>query len=206
MEFKGVNKLYESNYLTRYNLEYETVDHKTKHYEMVSRDNKLKTLEDLQWWHSKTVVVIGISEDSERILLVREYRMAVGDWIYNFPSGMIDKGELPTQAATRELKEETGLDLVRRVVRLRSSYNAPGLTNETSSVVVAVVSGEIRQSDSTFEEIEAAWYTKEQVKYLLKNCKMSARVQVFCFAWAYGDLSIDKLAMESEDYDDGHLW
>ena len=205
MEFRKLTKVDGGAHICRYDLEYETQDHRVKKYEIVSRDQGLRGLEDLQRWHSTTVVIIGISEDNDRILLNREYRMALGDWVYNFPSGLVDEDETPTEAAARELKEETGLTLERRIVRLRSSYNAVGLTNESSSCVLAVVSGEIQESDSSFEEIEAHWYTKSEVKDLLKYHKMSARAQLFCFAWAYGDLSINKLAEESDEYGDGHL-
>ena len=206
MKFKGMRKLEGSSHISRYDIEYETDDGRYKKYEIVSRDPNISGLEDLQSWRSKTVVIIGISPENDKILLNKEFRMAVGDWIYNFPSGMIDEGELPTQAATRELKEETGLTLEKRLVRLKSSYNAPGITNETSSCVLAIVSGEISKSDSPYEEIIAGWYTREQVKTLLKTSKMSARTQLFCFAWVYGGLTIDKLAKETNDYGDGHLW
>lgn len=205
MEFKNIKKLDGGTHICRYDLEYETNDHRLKKYEMVSRDQDLCDLEALKEWHSKTVVIIGISQDNDRILLNREFRMALGDWVFNFPSGMMDEDETPTEAAARELKEETGLILERRIVRLRSSYNAVGITNESSSCVLAVVSGDIQKSDSAFEEIEARWYTKDEVKDLLKYQKMSARAQLFCFAWAYGDLSINKLAEESDEYGDGHL-
>lgn len=206
MKFKNIRKIGEGTHIFRYNIEYIAEDGRHKTYEIVSRDPNIKTQEDLANWRSKTVTIIGISMDETKILLNREFRMAAGDWIYNFPSGIIDPGELPTQAATRELREETGLTLAKRIVRLRSSYNAPGLANETTSCVLALVDGEMHKSTSSFEEIKAKWYTKEEVKYLLKKQKMSARAQLFCFVWVYGDLSIVKLAEESDDYDEGHLW
>ncbi len=206
LKFKSIKLVDEGNHICRYNLEYETEDNKLKKYEIVSRDKNLKTLEDLQTWRSKTVTLIGISLDNTKILLNKEYRMAVGDWVYNFPSGLIDEGELPTHAAARELKEETGLTLEKRIVRLKSSYNAVGMTNETTSCVVGLVSGDFQKSNSSFEEINAAWYTRDEVIELLRHSKMSARAQLFCFVWVYGDLSIDKLAEGSDDYEDGHLW
>ena len=206
MKFKRIKLVSKGSHLYRYNLEYETEDHKNKTYEMISRDANINSKEDLNNWHSKTVIIIGISPDNDKILLNHEYRMALGDWVYNFPSGLIDEGETPTQAAARELREETGLTLEKRIVRLRSSFNAVGLTNESSSCVLALVTGEIAQSNSSYEEIKAKWYTKEEVKHLLKKEKMSARAQLFCFTWVYGDLSMKKLAEEYDDYDDGHLW
>lgn len=205
MELKGIKLVDSGTHIHRYDLEYETEDHRHKRYEMVSRDGHITQKEQLCDWHTKTVTLIGISTDNTRILLNKEFRMALGDWVYNFPSGLIDEGEFPTQAAARELKEETGLILEKRIVRLKSSFNAVGITNESSSVVIALVSGDIGKSDSTFEEIHANWYTREEVKELLKKQKMSARAQLFCFTWVYGDMDISKLAEESDDYEDGRL-
>ena len=45
-----------------------------------------------------------------------------GEW--SFPSGFVDAGETLEQAAVREAKEETGLDL--RILRLLGAYSSPG--------------------------------------------------------------------------------
>ena len=62
----------------------------------------------------------------EKLLLNKEYRMAVGDYVYNFPAGLIDAGETAEVAAARELKEETGLQLVSIKDTLFDSYSAIG--------------------------------------------------------------------------------
>ena len=38
--------------------------------------------------------------------------------------------------------------------------------------------------DSSFEEIEAAWYTKDEVRRLLKTERFAARTQAFCYMWS----------------------
>ena len=193
MKFKEIRKVNTGSHIHRYDVQYETEDHKQKIYEVASRNPEMKDLDDLTQWDSKTVLVIGLSPDHRHILLSREFRMAVGDYIYNFPSGLVDPGETAAEAAARELMEETGLRIVKSIRQLRSSFNAPGFSNESTSSVIAVIDGDIRESDSSFEEIEAGWYTKEEVKLLLKTSKMSARAQMFCFLWAYGGMSIDNL-------------
>jgi 8-oxo-dGTP pyrophosphatase MutT (NUDIX family) len=50
--------------------------------------------------------VVALTED-ERILLVRQYRPAIEMYSLELPSGLIDPGETPAQAAHRELLEET---------------------------------------------------------------------------------------------------
>jgi 8-oxo-dGTP pyrophosphatase MutT (NUDIX family) len=52
------------------------------------------------------VQIVAESED-EKILLVRQYRFGVGEYIYELPGGLIDAGETPALAAVRELREET---------------------------------------------------------------------------------------------------
>ncbi|ETP71863.1 ADP-ribose pyrophosphatase [Lachnospiraceae bacterium JC7] len=205
MEFKGIKHVASGNFIHRYDIQYETRDHKEKIYEIVSRDPDITSLEDLSDWGSKTVCIIGLSRNHTRILLNREYQMAIGDWVYNFPSGLIDEGETPTEAAKRELLEETGLHFVKRIVRLKSSFNSIGLSNESTSCVIAIVDGEIQESNSSFEEIQGVWLSKNEVKELLKTAKMSARAQLFCFLWVYGDLSLDRFYEEQEDFGKGNL-
>ena len=45
--------------------------------------------------------------------ILRSLEKPMAQWIYNFPSGLIDPGERPDESAKRELWEQTGLDLVR---------------------------------------------------------------------------------------------
>ena len=51
--------------------------------------------------------VIAVTEE-RRILIVRQYRPAVEKYTWELPSGLVDPGETPAEAARRELLEETG--------------------------------------------------------------------------------------------------
>jgi ADP-ribose pyrophosphatase len=51
--------------------------------------------------------ILAITND-ERVLVVRQYRPAVERYTLELPSGLVDPGESPAQAAGRELLEETG--------------------------------------------------------------------------------------------------
>lgn len=184
MKLKQISKVLESKFITRYNLVYETVDEQEKVYEMISRNKNIQTLEQLQNHKPDAVVLILHNEEKDKILLNKEYRMAVGNWVYNFPAGLIDPGEEPEQSAKRELKEETGLDLVEIKDILFNSYSAVGFSNEVNVCIVGTAKGNFEQSSSVFEEIEAGWYTKEQIRELLKDKEFAARTQAYCYAWA----------------------
>ena len=112
--------------------------------------------------------------------------MAVGDWVYNFPAGLIDEGETPEVSAVRELKEETGLDLVEITGMLPESYAAIGFANEKNVCVIGTADGAFHESSSTLEEINAGWYTKDEIKTLLKDQLFTARTQAYCYMWSRG--------------------
>jgi ADP-ribose pyrophosphatase len=129
-------------------------------------------------------VILILTNQEGKILINKEYRMAMGQWIYNFPAGLIDPGETPQQAAKRELKEETGLDLITIDDILFDSYSAVGFSNEKNIVIVGTAEGTFHESTSTSEEIEAKWYTKKEVRQLLKSQYFAARTQAYCYLWA----------------------
>lgn len=184
MEFKGIQKREEGKFITRYDITYETVDKKEKVYEIISRQQDLESYDALHRKKPDAVVIIATDESGERILLNKEFRMAVGDWVYNFPAGLIDPGEEPKQSAKRELWEETGLELYQIEDELGPSYSAVGFSNEVNVCIVGRARGQFHESTSTVEEIEADWYTKEQVRDLLKNNRFAARTQAYCYLWS----------------------
>ncbi len=57
--------------------------------------------------HDGAVGVAPVLEDG-RLIVVRQYRHAVGDWLIEIPAGRLEPGENPLDAARRELEEETG--------------------------------------------------------------------------------------------------
>ena len=184
MVFKAIKKIHEGKFITRYDVTYETVDHKEKVYEMISRNKNLTSYKELAESPDDAVVLIMHDASGERILLNKEFRMAIGKPIYNFPAGLIEPGESVYESAKRELKEETGLDLVEITHTLFDSYSAVGFSNEKNKCIIGVAEGEFAPSNSTFEEIEAAWFTKEEVRKLLLDQAFAARTQTYCYMWS----------------------
>ncbi len=184
MKFLNMKKVQEGNYIARYDIVYETGDGKEKIYEMISRDKNMKSYQDLTGRGPDAVVLIMHDEKGERILLNREYRMAAGRFVYNFPAGLIEPGETPEEGARRELWEETGLELVQIDDWIGESYSAVGFSNEKNVCVVGRAKGEFAPSTDPTEEIYAGWYTKEEVRGLLKDQYFAARTQAYCYLWS----------------------
>lgn len=86
------------------------------------------------------------NHEFRRLVTCREYRIAIDDYEYAFPSGLKMPGEAVVDCAKRELREETGLQLttVKRVSP--TLYSSSGLTDESVVMVfcecVGSVSGE----------------------------------------------------------------
>ncbi|MDR3195789.1 MAG: NUDIX hydrolase [Endomicrobium sp.] len=67
--------------------------------------------------------------DKENIVLVKQYRYAVGKVTYEIPAGKIDAGETPIECITRELEEETGC-IAKKFELLLSFYPTAALSTE----------------------------------------------------------------------------
>lgn len=184
MKYKGIVKKEEGKFITRYDITYETKDNQEKIYEMISRQKDLDSFDKLHDKEADAVVVIVTDEKEEKILINKEYRMAVGDWVYNFPAGLIDPGETPEESARRELWEETGLELYEITDYIGPSYSAVGFSNEINVCIVGKARGEFRESTSTLEEIIPGWYTKAEIRALLKSARFAARTQAYCYVWS----------------------
>ena len=184
MEWKGIEKKEEGKFITRYDITYETVDHKEKVYEMISRNKAIESQEQLRGEKPDAVVIMATDESGERIVLSKEFRMAAGSWVYNFPAGLIDPGETPQQSAKRELREETGLELYEINDEIGLSYSAVGFSNEMNVCVIGKARGTFHESTSTVEEIEAGWYTKAEIRKLLQTERFAARTQAYCYLWS----------------------
>jgi len=78
--------------------------------------------------HSDCVAIIAI-DGEDKVLLVRQFRHAVGRDLLEIPAGGIDPGETPEQAVCRELREETGY-VPNQVTRLGGFYSTPGYCTE----------------------------------------------------------------------------
>lgn len=184
MKYQGIQKIHEGKFITRYDVVYLTEEGHPKTYEIISRNRNIQTLEELQNKNADSVIMILTDKSGERILVNREYRMAMAQWIYNFPAGLIDPGETPEESAKRELWEETGLTLTRIDDILDNSYSAIGFSNERNICVFGTASGEFRKSTSDAEEIIPGWYTREEMRKLLRTEAFAARTQAYCYAWA----------------------
>ncbi|MBI4353767.1 MAG: NUDIX hydrolase [Candidatus Omnitrophica bacterium] len=85
--------------------------------------------------HPGAVVIVPLLPRN-RVILVRQYRRSVNQWLLELPAGTLHPGEKPALCARRELEEETGWR-AKRLRRLCCFYAAPGAMNERMTLFLA---------------------------------------------------------------------
>ncbi len=75
--------------------------------------------------------------EDPQIMLLKQYRYAAEDFLYEIPAGRLDPGEEPARCARRELKEETGCE-AERIEHLYTFYTTPGFIDERIHAFMAV--------------------------------------------------------------------
>ena len=122
------------------------------------------------------VIIATIETDAGRKLVVtKEFRVPIWDYEYGFPTGLIDDGENVEQAVSRELKEETGLELVKIKHISAPVFSSAGLTDESSHMVLVEARGVVSNEwleDS--EDIEVLLLDIAGIRGLLASDKKIA--------------------------------
>ncbi|MEW6516479.1 MAG: NUDIX hydrolase [candidate division FCPU426 bacterium] len=85
--------------------------------------------------HQPAVAVVPML-GRDRLLLIRQFRYAVGRFLWELPAGLVESGESPLAAAKRELKEETGYH-AGCWQRAHSIYSSPGFCQEVIHLYLA---------------------------------------------------------------------
>jgi ADP-ribose pyrophosphatase len=94
-----------------------------------------------------------------RVLLIRQFRHAAKDFIWEVPAGRLDAGETPEACARRELEEETGMR-ARSIERLTTIYTTPGFTDERIHLFLAhglEAGTHRREADEFMEQHPMVW-------------------------------------------------
>jgi 8-oxo-dGTP pyrophosphatase MutT (NUDIX family) len=78
--------------------------------------------------HRGSVVLVPLPKPGH-VILIRQYRHAIGRWIWELPAGTLDPGESVRHAARRECEEEIGLT-PRGLTRVAALYQTPGICDE----------------------------------------------------------------------------
>ena len=103
---------------------------------------------------------VAAIDDDDRICLLRQYRHAVGGWIWELPAGKLDNGEDPLVCAQRELLEEAGV-VAADWQPLGEMFSSPGFCDERLYLFRARDLELGTASPEIHEHIEVHWVALE---------------------------------------------
>ena len=169
-----IKKLSDTPYLNFYEFEAVYRDGRTAPYYVSSRAKKI---EDLKASHHENrpdgVILYGVyGENRDKVVLIRQFRYPLGGYCYEFPAGLVEKGEDMLQAGIREMYEETGLTFTPKESSScsRPFFTTIGMTDESCGTVYGYCSGEptnLHQEAS--EDIQVILADREECKRILRE-------------------------------------
>jgi len=170
----NIKKLSNTPYLIFY--EYEAIhrDGRSAPYYVASRAKKT---EDLKAVHHENrpdgVILYGVyGENRDKVVLVRQYRYPLGGYCYEFPAGLVEKGEDMVQAGIREMYEETGLTFTPKEggCYCKPFFTTIGMTDESCGTVFGYCDGDpnnLHQEAS--EDIQVVIADREECRRILRE-------------------------------------
>ncbi len=164
----------------------------TKRWHMVSRGEQPKCITK-ENRRPDAAIIVPYHRGEQKLVVIREYRVPIGDYQYGFPAGLLDPGEDFAVAAGRELHEETGLDLVKVYRYSPAIFSSAGITDESITMVFAEVEGtpSIHKNQDS-EDIEIYLMDRQEVRDLLHRSGI--------FFGARSWLAMDAYARMGSDY------
>ena len=182
MKLVNITQLTHEKFLNLYTLEYEH-EGKIIKWTLASR-NKPETLVCATGKDKADAVCIVpkiIADGKEFLVLTKEFRQPVNDYVYLFPAGLVEDGEDPLTSALRELKEEIGAEEVSEVNLLADvCYNSEGMTDESVIIYEIVVTKLGKQNLQDHEDIKTFIVPIEELENFIKGKKLSAKAGIYC--------------------------
>lgn len=175
MKINNIITLADTKYLKLYNAEYTNKNGEARNWSIASR-------KDLITFRNKVfngeedaidaVVIVATHIEENKLVIIKQFRVPLNDYVYELPAGLIDSGEDFRSTVSRELREETGLHLIEIDYKKTKTktYISTGMTDESVALVYCSCSGEITNEYlEADEDIEVMLLSKEEARVLIES-------------------------------------
>ena len=170
---KEIITLNQTKFLNFYHAIYENKLGQEKNWFIASRKNE--EIIRRQYFEGQedqvdAVLLVATHEATGKLVMVKQYRVPLNDYIYELPAGLIDQGEDFRISVAREPKEETGLELIAidEKKSCMKTYLSPGMTDESVAMIYCTCRGELsKEYLEADEDIEPLLLSKEEARELL---------------------------------------
>ena len=179
MKIIKAEKLTDYNHLNMFKIKYLDRNGNQKSWFIASRDSEPKCVTG-RFAVPDGVIIVPFHSEQNKLVVTREYRVAVGDYKYGFPAGLVDEGETALEAAKRELKEETGL-ILKQILKISPPvFSSTGMTDETVSIVYVECSGELSsRENSSAEDIQPIFVSPNDAAVICSDSSLKFDVKAW---------------------------
>lgn len=118
-----------------------------------------------------TSAVMVAATHGDKLVLIKEFRVPLNDYIWGLPAGLVEYKESPEETGVREVTEETGLKIT-KIIRPTSSvtYTSPGMSDERLFLMFAEVEGTPSTKDiEASEDIEVHLLSRVEVANVIQS-------------------------------------
>ena len=193
MKYTKIHKLSDNKFLNLFKLDALTDSGHSFDYYFVSR----RTADEIKIITTElaaegVVLYPVLKDDPDKIVMIRQYRYPLDEYLYELPAGLIDAGETPEEAAVREMKEETGLDFEvytdGNEAYRRPFFMGAGFTDESCNAVFGYASGTISRDDmEDTESIQVLLVDRKEAARILREERVSIRAAYLLMNFLHAD-------------------
>lgn len=174
-KIKEIKPLVETKFVGLYEVSYKNKLGDDRTWTVASRKNKEELSEiylNEKEGEVDAVVIAAYHKEYKKLILIKQFRVPINNYIYELPAGLVDNKESIETAVKRELKEETGLDIV-NINKIKSKnkiYLSPGMTDESVAFVYCTCSGNLSKDFlEEDEDIEPLLISQDDARRILSE-------------------------------------
>lgn len=163
-----------SKFISLYHAIFSVNNHE-KEYDFVSRNLNITETNFSKPYTANAVTLFVFNKDKTKMLLIKEFRYPLNDYVISTPAGLIDNGEDIEEAALRELNEEVGYtpDQVTIDRMMLPSYSSVSISDEQTASIFVRVDDSLEPTPNLqdSEDIRYFWIDIEGAEYFLQYGK-----------------------------------
>ncbi len=177
MEINNIKKLTDYRHLNLFSIDYKDRENYEKQWIFSSRSKRLNPLKK-NYTIPDAVAIVPFHTQQKKLIVIKEFRVCLGGYQYEFPAGLVDKGESIETAGRRELMEETGLNITKILKQSPPIYSSSGMTDESISLLFVECDGvPTDRFNEASEDIKVIMLSKSDAALLLSDTSIKFDVK-----------------------------